>query len=83
LQTGLPVIGWSSDNSDVDLWVTDPRNEKCLYSHSEKEIGGRLSQDVTQGYGPEEFSLRRSLKRKYKVEVDLYVVELGVLKFRD
>lgn len=66
------VIGWSSDNSDIDLWVTDPRTEKCLYSHNETEIGGRMSQDVTRGYGPEEFCLRRALKGKYKVEVNLY-----------
>ena len=66
------VIGWSSDNTDIDLWVTDPRNEKCLYSHDETEIGGRMSKDVTQGYGPEEFSLRRAWKGKYKVEVNLY-----------
>jgi uncharacterized protein YfaP (DUF2135 family) len=66
------VIGWSSDNSDVDLWVTDPRTEKCLYSHNETEIGGRMSQDVTGGYGPEEFCLRRAWKGKYKVEVNLF-----------
>ena len=66
------VIGWSSDNSDVDLWVTDPRNEKCLYSHSETQIGGRMSKDVTQGYGPEEFCLRRAINGKYKVEVNLF-----------
>lgn len=66
------VIGWSSDNSDIDLWVTDPRNEQCLYSHSETEIGGHMSQDVTQGFGPEEFCLRNAWKGKYKVEVNLF-----------
>jgi tetratricopeptide (TPR) repeat protein len=66
------VIGWSSDNSDIDLWVTDPRNEQCLYSHNETEIGGRMSQDVTQGFGPEEFCLKTAWKGKYKVEVNLF-----------
>ena len=66
------VIGWNTDNSDIDLWVTDPQNEKCFYSHSETEIGGRISQDVTGGYGPEEFQLKKALKGNYKIEVNLF-----------
>ena len=53
------VIGWTSDNSDIDLWVTDPHKEKCFYEHSETASGGKISQDVTQGYGPEEFYPKR------------------------
>ena len=66
------VIGWSSDNSDIDLWVTDPGKEKCFYEHTETEIGGKISQDVTQGFGPEEFSLKKAINGKYKVEVNLF-----------
>ena len=66
------VIGWNTDNSDIDLWVTDPRNEKCFYSHNQTEIGGKISKDVTAGYGPEEFCLRKAWKGNYKVEVNLY-----------
>ncbi len=66
------VIEWSSDNSDIDLWVTDPREEKCSYEHTETEIGGRVSQDVTQGFGPEEFILKKALNGKYKIEVNLF-----------
>jgi len=66
------VIGWNTDNSDIDLWVTDPHNEKCFYSHNQTEIGGKISKDVTAGYGPEEFCLRKARKGNYKVEVNLY-----------
>lgn len=66
------VVGWSSDNSDVDLWVTDPRKEKCFYQNKQTRIGGRISQDVTQGYGPEEFLLRKALNGNYTVDVNLY-----------
>ncbi|HEU4471410.1 MAG TPA: VIT domain-containing protein [Flavisolibacter sp.] len=66
------VIGWTVDNADVDLWVTDPRKEKCLYSNNRTSIGGRLSQDVTQGYGPEEFLLKKAVKGDYVVEANLY-----------
>ncbi len=66
------VIGWSSDNSDIDLWVTDPGEEKCDYSHNETAIGGKMSDDVTQGFGPEEFMLKKAANGKYKIEVNLY-----------
>ena len=66
------VIGWNTDNSDVDLWVTDPRNEKCFYSHSETGIGGKISRDITGGYGPEEFQLKKALQGNYKIEVNLF-----------
>ncbi|HEV7780551.1 MAG TPA: VIT domain-containing protein [Chitinophagaceae bacterium] len=66
------VIGWSSDNSDVDLWVTDPGKEKCFYENPETRIGGKISQDVTQGFGPEEFLLKKARNGKYKIEVNLY-----------
>jgi tetratricopeptide (TPR) repeat protein len=66
------VIGWNTDNSDIDLWVTDPRKEKCFYSHNATEIGGRISRDVTQGYGPEEFLLKKAWKGNYSVDVNLF-----------
>ncbi len=66
------VISWNADNSDIDLWVTDPRKEKCYYQNSATALGGRISQDVTGGYGPEEFMLKKAIDGKYKVEVNLY-----------
>ncbi len=66
------VISWSSDNTDIDLWVTDPAKEKCDYSHNRTDIGGKMSQDVTQGFGPEEFSLKKAVNGKYKIEVNLF-----------
>lgn len=66
------VISWNADNSDMDLWVTDPRKEKCSYENTFTAIGGRISQDVTGGYGPEEFMLKKAVNGKYKVEVNLY-----------
>lgn len=66
------VIGWTSDNSDIDLWVTDPNGEKCYYEHKETAIGGMLSDDVTQGYGPEEFRLKKAKAGNYIIEANLY-----------
>ncbi|WP_343563470.1 VIT domain-containing protein [Sphingobacterium sp.] len=66
------VINWNSQNTDIDLWVTDPNGEKCFYSNPATAIGGRLSNDFTGGYGPEQFLLKKTLKGKYKIEVDFY-----------
>jgi len=66
------VLSWDTDNSDMDLWVTDPNGETCFYSHPSTYQGGRISRDFTGGYGPEEFILRQPKPGKYKVEVDYF-----------
>ncbi|MES2068754.1 MAG: VIT domain-containing protein [Pseudomonadota bacterium] len=66
------VMSWDADNSDMDLWVTDPNNERCFYGHQLTYQGGRMSSDVTQGYGPEEFSLRNAKPGKYKIQANFY-----------
>ena len=66
------VMTWDADNSDMDLWVTDPLGEKCYFGHNATVQGGRMTRDATQGYGPEEFSLRKALPGKYKIEANFY-----------
>jgi tetratricopeptide (TPR) repeat protein len=66
------VIGWSSNDSDIDLWVTDPAKEKCSYENTSTGAGGKISNDNTQGYGPEEFMLKKAVKGNYVIEVNLY-----------
>ncbi|SEL05051.1 TonB-dependent outer membrane receptor, SusC/RagA subfamily, signature region [Aquimarina amphilecti] len=66
------VIDWNHNDTDIDLWVIDPNEEKGYYSNTETEIGGRLSQDMTEGYGPEEFMLKKAIKGNYKVMIDYY-----------
>lgn len=75
--TDLPVnirvvINWNKDDTDIDLWVTDPNNERCYYSHPETEIGGRLSNDFTRGFGPEQFLLKKAIKGKYKIQTNFF-----------
>ena len=66
------VLTWDTDNSDMDLWVTDPEEERCFYGHRQTYLGGIISQDVTGGYGPEEFMLKKAPKGNYKIEVNYY-----------
>lgn len=66
------VIDWSSNDSDIDLWVIDPNGEKCLYSHKHTKMGGKISTDFTQGYGPEEFTLKDAKRGYYTVYVNYF-----------
>lgn len=66
------ILSWDADNTDIDLWVTDPNGEKAFYGHQLTYQGGRMSQDFTGGYGPEEFSLRQAKPGKYKIEAQFY-----------
>lgn len=66
------ILTWDTDNCDMDLWVTDPWEEKCFYSHKMTVMGGRMSNDFTGGYGPEMFTLKAAAKGKYKVQINYY-----------
>lgn len=64
------VLSWSTDNTDIDLHVVDPLGEECFYGHRETAIGGRYPHDFTQGFGPEEFMLKKAADGKYVIKTD-------------
>ena len=66
------VLSWDSDNSDMDLWVTDPNGERAYYGNRLTYQGGQMSQDFTGGYGPEQFSLRDAKPGTYKIEANYF-----------
>jgi len=66
------VLNWDANNTDMDLWVTDPNEEVCAYDNPDTYMGGHLSEDFTGGYGPEEFTLKKAKPGKYKVQVDYF-----------
>ena len=66
------ILTWDADNSDMDLWVTDPNGEKSFYGNKLSYQGGRMSPDFTGGYGPEEYSLKRAKPGKYLVQANFY-----------
>lgn len=66
------VLNWNQNNTDIDLWVTDPDNERCFYGHRFTAMGGRISHDFTRGLGPEQFLLKKAVKGVYKVEVNYF-----------
>lgn len=66
------VLTWDADNCDMDLWVTDPDGEVCMYNNRDTKLGGHLTRDFTGGYGPEEFVLPNAKKGAYKIQVNYY-----------
>ena len=66
------VLTWDADLTDIDLWVTDPAGEKAYYGNRLTARGGRVSPDFREGYGPEDYSLRRALPGEYLVEANYY-----------
>jgi hypothetical protein len=66
------VLNWDTNDSDMDLHVVDPRGETCFYGHQATALGGRISADVTGGYGPEEFLLKRAVPGRYLIKANYY-----------
>jgi tetratricopeptide (TPR) repeat protein len=66
------VMTWDTDNTDIDLHVTEPTGETCVYNHNRTTIGGALSRDFTQGYGPEEYLLKRLMPGQYKIQAHFF-----------
>src|SRR5262249_28281608 len=72
-------IAWNTDATDVDLWVIEPDGTKCFYQHNKTKNGGELSQDQTQGYGPERYHVRKALPGTYTILVHYYSVNPNLL----
>lgn len=66
------VLTWDADLTDMDLWVTEPSGEKAMYSNNRTRIGGLVSRDFTQGYGPEEYCLRKARHGTFVIEANYY-----------
>ena len=75
---GLPdcdlrvMLAWDADETDVDLHVTEPSGEEAYYGHRRTRAGGDVSQDITDGYGPEEYLLRKAPAGGYKIRAHYF-----------
>jgi hypothetical protein len=66
------VLAWDMDDTDIDLWVTDPDGETASYAHRLTRQGGAMSPDATGGYGPEEFALKRAKPGRYVIQAQFF-----------
>eukprot|EP00928_Gymnodinium_smaydae_P017917 TRINITY_DN16836_c0_g1_i1.p1 TRINITY_DN16836_c0_g1~~TRINITY_DN16836_c0_g1_i1.p1 ORF type:complete len:1033 (+),score=89.01 TRINITY_DN16836_c0_g1_i1:289-3099(+) len=70
---GLMVwLGWDTDKTDIDLHVVEPSGNVVNYSNNRSAIGGHLSRDFTQGYGPEVYLLKSPPKGTYQIRAKYY-----------
>lgn len=66
------VMEWTADDADIDLWVDEPNGERVYYGDQLSSAGGQISNDMTDGYGPEEYAIRRAPAGTYGVRVNGY-----------
>ena len=66
------VIAWTTDDADIDLWVDEPNGERVYYGDKLSSAGGQISNDMTDGYGPEEYAIRRAPRGAYQVRINGY-----------
>lgn len=64
------TLNWSQP-TDLDLYVTAPNGETAWWRQPQISVG-ELDRDDIDGYGPENFTLRRKLVGTYRVAVDFY-----------
>ncbi len=72
-------ITWNTDNTDVDLWVIEPDGNRVFYKSPRSPSGGVLSQDQTQGYGPERYHIPTARKGEYKILVHYFSANPNLL----
>ena len=61
------VMSWDVDQTDIDLHVLEPNGEEAYYGHRRTAEGGFVSEDVTTGYGPEEYHKKDLERGVYKI----------------
>jgi hypothetical protein len=66
------ILNWNQSDTDIDLHVIEPTGEECFYGHTDTRAGARFSKDFTQGYGPEQYLLRNTVKGKYQIKTNYF-----------
>lgn len=66
------ILTWDTDETDMDLWVFEPSGEKAFYGNKLTTIGGTVSRDFTDGYGPEEYLIKKGMYGVYKIQANYY-----------
>jgi hypothetical protein len=63
---------WNTDRTDVDLHVREPGGEECYYKNTSTKAGGQVTRDVTEGYGPEMYTIGRPQPGSYEILAHFY-----------
>jgi hypothetical protein len=73
------TISWNTDATDVDLWVIEPGHNKVYYGNKRGRNGSELSEDLTQGYGPERYRVTQAVRGEYEVIVHYFAANPNLL----
>ena len=67
------VLTWETDANDVDFHIRDGQGGHAYYSNKSLESGGTLYADVTNGYGPECFTINGAPQAfPYRLQIHYY-----------
>jgi len=67
------VLTWETDANDVDFHIRDGQGGHAYYSSRSLQSGGTLYADVTNGYGPECFTINGTPRAfPYKLQIHYY-----------
>lgn len=72
---GLDVavfMHWNTDRTDVDLHVTEPSGEECFYKNKSTKSGGQMTADITEGLGPEMYTLAEAAEGGYQIQAKYF-----------
>jgi len=76
------VLVWETDANDVDFHIHDARGGHAYYRDKVLASGGELYADVTQGYGPECFTIRTPpAKRAYPYRLQAHYYRRGPMGY--
>lgn len=66
------IMSWDQDEVDIDIHVLEPNNEEAYYQNRRTREGGFVGEDVTTGYGPEEYLAKKAQMGVYKIMTNYY-----------
>lgn len=66
------TLDWNKNESDLDLYLENDRNESCSYQNKSSDFEANYSFDNTEAYGPEEILVKKLPVGQYEVSIDYY-----------
>lgn len=69
------VVEWNTKSTDMDLWVDEPDGERVIFNDPRSAKGGYLSRDMMQGFGPEEYFIRKAPAGTYSIRINTFATD--------
>ncbi|KAH3764700.1 actin family [Pelomyxa schiedti] len=66
------VLSWNTDNTDVELIITEPSTDVCNSFNNHTRSGGLMSRNFSSGMGPTEWLVKKARPGLYTIQVKLH-----------